>query len=209
MANINQPFGFQPIATLSAANWSGKVNTYYIPAADTSIMSIGDAVKVTTYNGTTVLGADANGVPQVAKAAGTDTVRGVIIGFLLSNPNNVSLQGTILDNTIINLPATKTRDYYALVCDDPNTLYVIQGDSAGTNQTAQYANMNASFTVTNPTSPSMRSASVLGGATLASNNTLNLRVMGLYQDANNAFGAYARWVVKFNLHDLTNGATGA
>lgn len=209
MANINQPFGFQPIATLSAANWSGKVNTYYIPAADTSIMSIGDAVKVTTYNGTTVLGADANGVPQVVKAAGTDTVRGVIIGFLLSNPNNVSLQGTILDNTIINLPATKTRDYYALVCDDPNTLYVIQGDSAGTNQTAQYANMNASFTVTNPTSPSMRSASVLGGATLASNNTLNLRVMGLYQDANNAFGAYARWVVKFNLHDLTNGATGA
>lgn len=209
MANINQPFGFQPIATLSAANWSGKVNTYYIPAADTSIMSIGDAVKVTTYNGTTVLGADANGVPQVVKAAGTDTVRGVIIGFLLSNPNNVSLQGTILDNTIINLPATKTRDYYALVCDDPNTLYVIQGDSAGTNQTAQYANMNASFTVTNPTSPSMRSASVLGGATLASNNTLNLRVMGLYQDANNAFGAYARWVVKFNLHDLANGATGA
>ena len=208
MANINQPFGFEPIGSLNAANWSGKVNTYYIPAADTNIYSKGDAVIPATYNGTTVLGADANGIPQVVKATGTGTVRGVIVGFLLTNPTNINLQGTILDNTIINIPATKTRDYYALVSDDPATLYMIQGDSAGTNQTAQYANSNASFTVANPTMPSMRSQSVLSGATLAPTNTLNLRVLGLYQDANNAFGAYARWVVKFNLTDLANGATG-
>ena len=209
MANTNQPFGFTPIGSLTGANWSGKTNVYYIPAADTSIMSIGDPVKIVASNGTTSLGGDANGIPQAVKAAGTDTMRGVITGFLLTNPNNVTLQGTILDNTIINLPATKTRDYYALVSDDPTTLYVVQGDGTATNQVAASCNLNASFTVTNPTSPSMRSASVLTSSSFLAANTLNWRIMGLYQDANNGFGAYARWVVRMNLHDSAAGTVGA
>lgn len=209
MANINAPFGFQPIGSLVGAAWSGKTNVYYIPAADTSQLSIGDPVKVVAYNGTTVLSGDANGVPQVVKATGTDTMRGVVTGFLLTNPNNINLQGTILDNTIVNLPATKTRDYYAVVSDDPNTLYVVQGDGTATNQIVNSCNLNASFTVANPTLPAMRSQSVLNSASFLAANTLNWRIMGLYQDANNGFGAYARWIVRMNLHDAAAGTVGA
>lgn len=209
MANTNQPFGFMPIGSLIGAQWSGKSNMYYIPAADTTQMSIGDPVKIAAYNGTTVISGDANGVPQCVKAAGTDTMRGVIVGFLLANPTNINLQGTVLDNTIVNIPATKTRDYYALVADDPNTLYVVQGDSTATNQIVNSCNLNASFTVALPTLPAMRSQSVLTSSSFLASNTLNWRIMGLYQDANNGFGAYARWVVRMNLHDSAAGTVGA
>jgi hypothetical protein len=75
---------------------------------------------------------------------------------------------------------------------------------------ATACNLNASFTVTNPTTPSMVSASVLGGATINTTNSLNLKIMGLDGSPANAYGAYARWKVKFNLIDTAAGyATGA
>jgi|ERR1022692_253285 hypothetical protein len=202
MANINQPSGFTPVGTIGAAGWNGVTHLYYIPSTDGSLMAIGDPVKVGS-------GSDAGGVPLVVKAGGTDAVRGVITGFLLSAPNNISLQGTVLDNTTISIPATKSRDYYALVSDDPNTVYSVQGDSTATLQVAASSNLNASFTVATPANTYSPSASVLTSSTFLASNTLNLRCLGLERVAGNTFGAYARWLVKFNLTDLANGATGA
>jgi hypothetical protein len=203
MANTNQPYGFLPIGTLGASEWSGKTNLYYIPSTDGSAYAPGDAVKAGS-------GGDAAGVPVVVKSNGTDAVRGVITNVLLAIPNNTSLQGKVLDDSTLLIPATKTRAYYVLVSDDPNTIYSVQGDASSANQVATACNLNASFTVTNPTTPSMVSASVLGGATINTTNSLNLKIMGLDGSPANAYGAYARWKVKFNLIDTAAGyATGA
>lgn len=199
MANLNQPRGFVPSRYLNGSCWNGAANLYYIPSTDGLIYSIGDAVKSVALS-------DAVGTMGCQKADGTDTVRGVIIGFLPAGHMNTSLVGTTLDLATTNIPATKTKAYYALVVDDPNVLFELQDDGASA-LTATSVNKNASFTVTNPTAPSQLSASVLGCATVNTNNTLNLKIMGLMQRDGNAFGVYAKWLVKFNLHELLGATT--
>lgn len=199
MANKVAPHGFTPLRYLNGAPWTGACNMYYIPSTDGSMFSVGDAVKSAATG-------DANGIPGVQKAAGTDTVRGVIIGCLNANPNDPSLVGSNLDLSLQNIPATKTKGYYVLVVDDPKVVYSIQDDGASA-LTATACNKNASFTVANPTSPAQVSQSVLGCATVNTTNSLNLKIMGLVQRADNAFGVNADWAVIFNLHELNGGTT--
>jgi hypothetical protein len=202
MANVIGPRGFVPSRYLDGAPWNGAVNMYVLPAGDTAILSPGDAVK-------TVAGGDANGIPYIIKAAGTDTVRGVVIAILPIMPNNVSLVGTNLDLTVQNAPATKAKDYYVLVADDPSLLYEIQDDGITTaNLVAASCNKNATFTVANPTSPQQNSASVLLSSSIAVTSTFNLKIMGLIQRPNNSYGAYASWLVRFNLHEFNGGTAG-
>jgi len=200
MPNLVGPKGFVPSRYLNGAAWNGACNMYVIPAADTSQYGVGDAV-ISDAN------ADANGIPAVAKALGTSTVRGVIVGVLLANPNNPSLVGTVLDSTIQNIPATKAKDYYVLVVDDPQVLFEIQDDGLAA-LTATSANKNAIFTVANPTGVQQNSASVLSTASVAVTSTLNLKIVGLAQKPNNAFGVNANWLVKFNQHELMGNTAG-
>ena len=208
MANLNQPTGLSPLRRLTGGGIQ-NTNLYWIPSTDSTYQyNIGDAVVA-------VSGGDANGIPQIGKGinagAYTSTIRGVIVGFLLTPPANITLQGLVLDNTITYAPQTKSHDYYALVCDDQDMLYTIQGDgSAGTSAVAAACNKLAAITVANPTTPGMLSATVLTESTIsASFSNTNLRMIGLYQAPNNAYGAYARWVVKINALDFANGGAGA
>lgn len=206
MANINKPFGFQPLRNGAGSPWNQQANMYCIPSTNNTVISIGDAVIAAA-------GSDAQGIPNIAKASGTAAVRGVVVGFTLTPPNTTSLQGTIIDNTIINIPATKTKAYYALVIDDPDALFIIQDDGITTaNLVAASANLNANFTVANPSGISGVSASVILSSSIANTSTLPLKIIGLHQDPGssgaNAFGAYARWVVKFNQHELMGNQAG-
>jgi hypothetical protein len=194
MPNLVAPRGFVPSRYLDNSPYSGGGNMYYIPSSDGNQYSPGDAVK-------SAAGGDANGIPQVVKAAGTDTVRGVILGVFPANPNSPSLVATTLDLTVQNIPASKTKDYYVLVADDPKLLFEISDDGLSA-LTAAACNKNASFTVTNPTAPQQNSASVLSTASVAPNIALPLKLVGLVQRPDNAFGAYAKWLVVFNQHEL-------
>lgn len=200
MANLNAPRGFVPVRYLNGAAWNGATNLYFIPQADGSVFSPGDAVK-------SAAGGDANGIPAIAKAAGTDTLRGIVVNILVAAPNNPSLVGTTLDLTTLQAPATKVKGYYALVVDDPAVLFEIQDDGASA-LTATACNKNASFTVANPSSPQQNSASVLGTATVNTTQGLNLRIVGLAPRDDNAFGVYAKWLVKINQHELEGNTAG-
>jgi hypothetical protein len=200
MANINQPKGFVPSRYQNAQIYNGASNVYCIPAADVNQFNVGDAVKTTA-------GGDANGIPYITKALGTDMVRGVITGLLVPGLNNPSLVGTNLDLTLQNVPATKLKAYYVLVADDPDLLFELQDDGL-TALTNTACNKNASFTVVNPTSPGQNSASVLSTASIGTVSTLNLKLLGLVQKPNNTFGANALWVVKFNLHEFNSPTVG-
>jgi hypothetical protein len=173
-----------------------------IPSADPSIYSIGDAVK-------SAANADLNGIPAVAKAAGTDTLRGVVIGVINPMPNLPSIQGTLIDNTITSVPATKTKNYYVAVADDPSLIFAIQDDGITTaSLVAANANKNFTLTVANPAQPQMDSATVMLSSSLAVTQAFNMKAFGLQQFPGNAFGAFAVWLSKINQHELQGNTAG-
>ena len=201
MANLVRPRGFVPSRYLSGAAWNGAANLYHIPAADTNQYNPGDAVK-SSANG------DASGIPDVVKITnGTDIVRGVVVGCLRQTPMNPSLVGINLDLTVQNIPATKLQDYWVLIVDDLDVLFELQDDGL-TALTATACNKNASFTVTNPTSPQQNSATVLSTASVAVTQGLNLKIVGLKQSPDNAYGVNAVWMVKFNQHEFQGNTAG-
>lgn len=201
MANLNAPFGFQPVMNRNGSAWNQMLRRYYIPSSDGSRFNIGDPVI-------SAAGADANGVPQVAKAAGTDTVRGVVVGVEPYGDFATSLGGGALSLELLYVPATKTRNYYVYVCDDKDVVFMAQGDATATNQIAANANKNCSFTVTNPSGDVPTSASVLASGTINTTASLNVKLMGLAQVPNNAFGAYAIWYCMFNMHEFQGATAG-
>jgi hypothetical protein len=195
MANIAKPQGFVPIRYKNGSPWNGMATPYYIPSSDSNAYNIGDAVK-------SVSGGDSNGICQITlDSAGTATERGVIVGVLPVPPLNNSQQAVTLSLEVENVPATKTRAYYVLVADDPNIIYALQDDGL-TALTTTACNKNASFTYAAANANSPNSQSVLLSSSLATTQSLNLKVMGLVQAQNNAIGANAIWQVIFNQHEL-------
>jgi hypothetical protein len=201
MPNLVAPKGFAPSRYLNGSPYNGAVNMYVVLAAEANQINVGDTVK-SAANG------DANGVPAVTKITnGTDVCRGVVVGILLTAPNAPSLVGTVLDNTLQYIPASKSKDYYILVADDPNILFLLEDDGLAA-LTATSCNKNASYTVANPTGVSQVSATVLNTASVATTNTLPLKLMGLVQRPDNAFGANADWLVRFNTHEFAGSVAG-
>ncbi len=213
MANTNKPFGFSPWRMISGAPWNQQVNVYYIPSSDTNRYFIGDPVKSAATM-------DANGVPGVTLAAGTDTVRGVIVGILPVFPGPVtSLQGTTLalEQVAILTSTGKTQAYYVLVADDPAIIYKVQA-SNGSNKAgitiAASANKNCSFTANTATTGAFSNA-VIDVTTLDTTSTLNVKLMGLINDptsnsgviTTDTTGDYAVWSCMFNQHELMGGTT--
>lgn len=199
MANSNKPCGFKPVGYLNGAPWNGQSRVYSIAASYGTALYIGDPV---ISSGT----ADANGVPGIAIGATTGALRGVIIGLGKSegsagfNPSNLD---------ITYRPASDTAVWYAKVVDDPNVIFEIQEESNGTALAATDVGLN---TISKSgTGNGYVSGWLLPSATGATPNTtatLQLRLLGLARRSDNAFGAYAKWLVQINVHELAHG-TGA
>ena len=208
MANnpIN-PNGFSPVSTIAGASWNQQARTYFIPAADTNAYYVGMAVKSATGTDTT------NGLPQVQPSTGvtTELQRGVIVGVFVVPPvgNASSLVGQALPLEQTYAPATKTRNYYLAVVDDPQVIFEIQ-DDGGAASVAANASKNATFTVVAPTSPQQQSATVLTtGAGIATTQGFPLKILGLSQKYTNILGNnYTRYLVKFNQHELLGNTVG-
>jgi hypothetical protein len=199
MANINAPAGLSPTQYLNGAPWNGQARLYCILSGDGSAYAIGDPV---TLGGT----GDDNGVPNVVLAtAGTaNVVTGVIVsaggtsnGGMLADPTN-------LNTTII--PATKTKNYYVMVADDPNIAFEIQEGGAGAALTK--ADIGNNFNLKSGTNSGYLSGWTLDNASAAVTATLQLKLLGLVQSRDNTFGTYAKWLVKINNHTFGAGVAG-
>lgn len=208
MAALNRPFGLSPFRHITGATHNAGVQRYCIPSTDGSAFYIGDAVFH-------VAGADAAGVPNVAKSTSALSYRGVIVGVENPTVGAASLVGTVVDDTITSVPATKTRAYYVYVVDDPGALFMIQDDgvTAGT-LVAASANLNAVLTIAAPAQAYMLSGTVILSSSIAVTAALNTKLLGLAQipvlpgGSPNAFGAYAIWVAKANQHNLMGNQLG-
>lgn len=204
MANQDRPAGLVPVKYLNGAKWNGGGQVYCIPDTDdTNAYAIGDPV---TLAGS----ADSNGVPTITLAtAGTGNM---VLGPIVSGAGAMVFGGAygIPQDSPIVIPATKTRNYYVLVCDDPNVIFQIQEVSGGTAFTAAEVGLNANLiSGTNNGYISGWEVNNSGEATTA---TLQLKLLGLSNPqgipGGNVFGEHAKWNVLINNHCFRIGQAG-
>lgn len=199
MPNANRASGYTPVRYLNGSPWNGQATAYSIAAAYATELAIGDPVI-------SAGSASASGLATVALAAATGAVRGVIVG-LGRGPNVIANWENL--NTTKRPAAAQATDWWAMVVDDPNVIFEIQEESNGTQLAATEVGLNQvpllAAAGTYLSGWLLRSAT---GATPNTTATLQLRLLGLSQKSDNAFGAYAKWLVKFNVHELGTG-TGA
>jgi len=180
MANKDMPNGAVPCDQHGGYH-IGSMNLYYINSSYATALAVGDFVKL---SGT----ADGDGVPEIERAAATDTdIVGVIVGFKPRSGN--------LDNTYS--PAS-TEDY-AFVADHPDQLFSIQEDSVGGNIAVTAVGNNADIVVA-----AVDTTTGLSNMELDSSDvktaTAQLRILRLDPAVDNEIGDNARWIVKINEH---------
>jgi hypothetical protein len=199
MANANRPSGFSPVSYLNGAPWNGQARLYSIAAAYATALYVGDPV---ISSGT----ADANGVPGIVRGAGTGALRGVIVGIgayegLIANPSNLDIT--------YRPAAAQSKDWYAMVVDDPNVIFEIQEKANTVQLSATEVGLNQiSIAGTGNGYVSGWLLASTTDATAATTATLQLRLLGLSRRMFNDYGAYAKWLVQINVHELAHG-TGA
>jgi hypothetical protein len=197
MANANTPMGLSPVEYLGGAQWNGKARRYYIPSTDNNAFAIGDPVVLAGD-------ADASGVASITLATAGSAFLGAIVGMGGTQYGGPSVDPTNLNTTVI--PATKTRGYYVLVADDPNIIFEVQEIGTGTQLTSAAVGLNCNLVA--GTNSGYLSGWLLDNTTEASTSTLDVKLLGLKQVSNNAFGAYAKWLVLINNHVYRGGVTG-
>lgn len=202
MANVSKISGLAPVSYLNGSPWNGQAREYYIPSTNTLAFAIGDPVDLAGS-------ADAKGVPSITLAtAGNNSGANRILGSVVGAGGSVygaGLNSVNNLNTII-VPATKTQDYYVLVADDPNILFEIQEGGTGTALAATEVGLNCDLA--SGTNNGYVSGWVLDNAQTSTSANFQLRLWGLTQKPNNAFGTYAKWLVSINLHRRQAGVAG-
>lgn len=197
MANANRPSGMSPVSYLTGAPWNGMARQYYVSSGDTTVIALGDPVKSSGS-------ADSNGVAGVTLGTAGTAMRGIVVGIAgtkmgagLYDPDNLTLRV---------LPATKTKSYYVLVADDPNIIFEVQEIGTGTQLTADEVGLNCNLVA--GTNNGYVSGWLLTNTTEATTAALDVKLLQLAPRIDNAFGAYAKWWVQLNNHELKAAVAG-
>lgn len=171
--------------------YNAGVNWYSTATGDATAIFIGDLVTLSgtsqTINGSVYADVD--------QAATGDIFTGVVVGVLQ----------VTADSTIYRAASTQRL---LLVCDDPNAQFMIQEVSGGTPLTANDIGLNANVVVGSGSTFTGQSGMELNNATEDTTNTLDLKIVGLVNAADNAIGANAKWIVRINRHQYANQIAG-
>jgi len=172
MATSATPNGAEPVNTLSASgSYSGKVRHIKIASGYATAIFYGDFVKLVAAG-------------TLEKAAVTTSVVagtvGIFVGCSYTDPSTSQLTFNQ------QFPAsTAASDIMAYVVDDPKLVFKMQGDEAIA-QTGLGNNISA---VSTAGSTSIgRSKNALDGGSIATTNTLPLRVLEFVEGPNSTVG---------------------
>lgn len=198
MANANAPFGLRPVNGLGAGVYSGAITQFSVPAGDATAIFVGDPVKLA---GTSQF-INGQSFNDIAQAATGNVMVGVVVGFLADTR----------DSLIYRAASTQR---IALVCVDPNALYEIQQVSGGTPLTANDVGLNANFVVAAGSTVTGQSGVTIDNTTEATTNTLDLKIVGMVNRADNDPGSAvgtgadaSRFLVRINRHQFVNQIAG-
>ena len=194
MSSVSRLNGFRPVKSITGAPYNGQAEIAFVPASDSSVIMVGDAVKL--------LGdaRAATGVPTVTRvSAGTDIAYGIVVGILFTGIGDAQNVPPVND---LNTPVYRraSTDRYLMVCTDPNIIYEAQYLSTGVAAATITANvgLNGSWDVT-AGSTTTGSSGMSIAALSATTATLPLKVVGFPNRPDNVPGdTYFSYYVKLN-----------
>lgn len=193
MPNINNPQGLIPRYRLDGSPYNGAYNMYFVPASYATALFLGQPLIATGAS-------DANGVPvvQTATAAGGNFTIGPMVGIVDGGDPVVAVTR---DMPLHHLASTAQ---YILVADDPDLIFEIQEDGDTTPiATATAGTKNVDFIAGAGSAVTGLSGWQLDSTTINTTATLQCRLIRGVQRAGNTMGqAYAKWLVRLNLHSL-------
>lgn len=203
MANTNGAFGLRPIGKVGQNTNSTGATEYRIAAGNTNAI----------YQGSPVIPLAA-GVIDIVGAASGGTVG--LLGVFAGCEYVSSTTGeTIFSNSWPGSGADSNFPVKAFVYDDPMQQFVIATSNvvAAANTEAEvraaiFANANMAL-ATGGTAATGLSTATLDLNTIATTNTLNLRIMGIQEDPDNADFTVAGIPVIVRLNNHFNSANGA
>jgi hypothetical protein len=191
MATTATPMGAEPTDTLSASgSFTGKVRHIKVASGYGTAIFYGDFVKLVNTG-------------TVEKDTGTTSATpvGVFVGCAFTSPSTGELTFSQY------FPAsTAADDIVAYVVDDPNVLMRMQSDEA----IAQTGLGNNVAVVQTAGSTSIgRSKNAVDGSSIATTNTLPLRIIDFVDGPTSAVGdAFTDVIVKFNAGHQYSNTTG-
>ena len=191
MATSAAPTGAEPVGTLSASgSFTGKVRHIKIASGYGTAIFYGDFVKLVS-SGT------------VEKDTGTTSLTpvGVFMGCSYTDPS--TNQKTFNQQ----FPAsTAASDIMAYVLDDPSVLMRMQGDATLAQTTL---GNNVAVVQTAGSTSIGRSKNAVDSSTVATTNTLTLRIIDFVDGPTSTVGdSFTDVIVKFNVGHIYENTTG-
>jgi len=193
MANANIPRGLVPARGVSGQYVTGNVDHFVHDSGDSTAIYVGAPVKITGTNYTV----NGQSLPGVVLAASGDVIDGVVVGVLADTRDSLPY-----------VAASTTR--IVMVDTDPNTLFEIQDGASGTALTPAAVGLNCNFTGSGGNTVYGWSAITLDNSTEATTNTLDLKIIGLVNRADNdpSDTGPLKFLVRINRHRLANQIAG-
>lgn len=195
MANVNAPFGLRPLRMKSGAPYNMAAKECFATGATGAIYKGDPVVLAGSANTTEVQGRAPGTLPTVTVAADGDgdPIFGVCVGIVPIDRDTATYRADSTDRII-------------LVECDPDVVWVGQCDAASTAWAAtdvgSYANLKAG-TGSTYTGQSGWILDTTDGPDNADPSN-QLLILGLHAAPDNEIGAYARWEVLINNHQLAN-----
>ena len=185
MPSTSTPYGLIPVKKLGNQPYNNSFSQYKIASAYATNIFKGDLVKLATTAGT------------IEKDAGTTTATpvGVFVGCSYTDPN---LNYLVFRD---RWPAsTVASDVKAFVVDDPDVIFKVQGDGAGTIYGQSSIGTNAALVQGSGSSQTGVSGVLLDSSTVATTSTLPLKIVGFDPNPSNALtDTYVDWWVILNV----------
>ena len=203
MANKDASFGLKLIGHLGGGAHQARVRKYYVRSDYATALYVGDPVIDAGSSNTAVVrvGMEKHGIgtlPTINKCAegDTDVILGVIVGFEQAVRASGGPYGAA------------STERVALVCDDPEALYIIQADGSVA-ATDIMANANVIFTNAGSTVSGL-SGVELDTSSMTTTSTFQLKILGNADiPGRNTLGSsWPVLVVKINNHRYGNVVAG-
>lgn len=189
-------FGLRPVRKIDGSPYNGALVTCHVPATDSTLLGLGDAVKLAGSSGS-VDGKQS--FMTVTRAAAGDKIFGIMVG------NDVNK----FDDTV-HRAASEARDIRVAVAGQ-GVVYHVQEDSVGGALAATDVGLSADLVVANADTTLGISRMELDSST-ASTTAAQVTILGLADivrdGVKNAIGTNAVWEVRINESQVADSVAG-